>query len=411
MRASRSTSSASARVRVRREGPVPIGDNPCMRTRNASAVASARRAMALAGHPGVSWSILAEARMDVLPSPEVVIERLREAIEARPALGPAPKVVTAEGREAGALRAAFADVPYDERGALLRAALIRGHPPSVLVAAHHGVLDGLGLLALLGVATGVAFESSARGLAVRRPSLPFAISAALRAGEALLAPPARIEPAPGQGPLGPGDHLLAMDLPIGRVRTAAAVAAAVSAVREWNQRRGGQRGRIVVAVGASRRPGTELGLEERSAYLRIRIGATRAGASGSTGSAAADDEDAVRALLAAARPEPPAPAGRAVGVLAGPAGALAGWLSPRLGSTLLVSSLGSVHGPPGLRSVAFRPVAHGRSGVALGLATVGDTTTVTLRARRRDFEPDAAGVLLAAVADRLSNRAQTGTQM
>jgi hypothetical protein len=301
------------------------------------------------------------------------------------------------GEDAGAtVRAAFADEPYAEPGPVLRVALVSGHPPSVLVAAHHGALDGLGLLALLGVALGAPFGSSARGLGHRRPPVPFAVSAALRAGEALLAPPARIEPVPRPGPAEPGDHLVALDLPIGRVGTAAAVAAAVRAVRGWNREHGGTgKGRMVVAVGASRRPGIDLRLEDRSAYLRIRVGAAEAGG-----------EDAVRAMLATARPGPPIPGGRAAGLLASPAAAVAGRLSGRLGSTLLVSSLGSVAGPPGLRSVAFHPVAHGRSGVALGLASVGDTTTVTLRARRRDFGPEGAAALLGAVAAQLSSGAQ-----
>lgn len=370
--------------------------------RGSSEVAGARRAMALSGHPGVSWSILAEAAVDALPPPEAVAERLREAIADRPDLGPVPAVGMVAAGGAHAARAEFADRPYAEPGPVLRVALVDGDPPSVLVAAHHGALDGLGLLALLGVALGTPFGSSVRGLGPRRPPLPFLASAALRAAEALVAPPLRVHPAPGSAPGPrsgrargrergrPGDHLLATGLPIGRVGTAGAVLAAAEAVRAWNRTRGAAgRGRMVVAVGASRRAGAGLELEERSAYLRIRVGA-------------GDDEEAVRALLAAARPEPAAPAGRAAGVLALPAGLMASALSSRLGSTLLVSNLGSVHGPEGVRSVAFHPVAHGRSGVAVGLATVGDAATVTLRARRSDFGPEAAAALLREVADRLA---------
>jgi len=76
-------------------------------------------------------------------------------------------------------------------------------------------------------------------------------------------------------------------------------------------------------------------------------------------------------------------------------------LSARMGSTLLVSNLGLLRGPPGLGSVEFYPVAHGRSGVALGAASVGDRTVLTLRARRRDFDEEDLRDLLTRIAGRL----------
>jgi hypothetical protein len=75
-------------------------------------------------------------------------------------------------------------------------------------------------------------------------------------------------------------------------------------------------------------------------------------------------------------------------------------LAPRLGSTFLTSNLGVVTAAP-VESLAFYPAASGRSGVAFGAATVGDTTTVTTRARRRDFDRDAAARLLSLLVDAL----------
>jgi hypothetical protein len=304
--------------------------------------------------------------------------------------------------DASRLKHAFADERYAEGGPAVRMALVAEPDPAVLLAAHHGALDGLGLLALLGVVLGEPVRSSAKGLGDRRPAGSFAASAGRRLAEALVAPPARVAPSSGTprgpGAGGSGDLVLARDVadadahPAG---TAAVVAAAVRAIEEWNaagtggRRRASSR-RIVIAVGASRRPGTDLSLEERSAYLRIR---PRSGGLND-----------VRAALYSAAPEPaPDLAGgrpRRWAVALAAIGARA--LSARLGSTLLVSNLGLVTGPDGLRSVAFHPVAHGRSGLAVGAATVGGVTTLTVRARRRDFDPAGAQAFLVALAAELT---------
>lgn len=97
----------------------------------------------------------------------------------------------------------------------------------------------------------------------------------------------------------------------------------------------------------------------------------------------------VTAVLAAQPPEPDFPARSSRLARLGTR-----LLASRLGSTFLVSNLGVVSTGDTVRSLAFYPAASGRSGVAFGAATTGDTTTVTVRARRKDFDAAAAARLL-----------------
>jgi hypothetical protein len=127
-----------------------------------------------------------------------------------------------------------------------------------------------------------------------------------------------------------------------------------------------------------------LTLADESAYLRIHVDPSEPGG-------------AARAL-AEAEPEPKA--GPQQAALAG--SVLARSLSRRLGSTALVSNLGRIQAPIGLTSVAFWPVAHGRSGVAVGAATVGNGTSLTLRARRASFGDAPAHRFLDLVVRRMS---------
>ncbi len=134
-------------------------------------------------------------------------------------------------------------------------------------------------------------------------------------------------------------------------------------------------------MGASRRAEEELTPDRQTAYLRVR--ATR--------SATVPD---LRARIAAAEPEPDFPETSARGI--GP------WvthlLRGRLGATALLSNLGVLEAP-GLRSVAMFPATSGPRAVAVGLATAGGTTTLSLRTRRADFAPADSARLLADIVD------------
>lgn len=302
--------------------------------------------------------------------PVQAADRLRALVDRHPSLGVAPPV---RSRDEHTL-AEFADEPYRDGASLVRVAVGPDEhgADTVVVAAHHGAVDGLGLLAILGAVVGGPVTSSARGIGDRRPLTSWEASAARRVAEAVVAPPVRI--APRRGTRGArGDVLLASSVPAARAGSAELIVAATRATTAWNR----AARPVVAAVGLSRRSGARLTPEPAAAFSRLRVPADA-------------DVDAVRALLAAQPPEPTPPPG-------GPGSSLlATVLATRLGATFLTSNLGVVDGP-GLRSVAFHPVASGRSGVAIGLASTAGATTVTLRARRASFDDSAAAELLALV--------------
>ena len=319
------------------------------------------------GDPAASWSILLEADLREAPDPAAVSARMRRAAEEFPNLGPA--AVVRRPSDWDGVRAEFADGHYREGGPLVRVALA-GH--SLVIAAHHGAVDGLGLLALLGVALGEPVHSSATGVALRSPDRPYLLSALDRVREAVWTPPTRIEPSLRGNET--GDHLVSRALPAVKLGSARLTSAALDATRRWNAARGVPHGRVVAAIGASWRGGADPRPEADSALLRLRL------------PAGATEED-VRALLAAAAPEAGFPSAH---------NPLARWgmrvLASRLGSTFLASNLGVVDADvAGLR---FFPAASGRSGVAFGVVTTGEVTTATVRVRRRDFDAAAAAGLL-----------------
>jgi hypothetical protein len=262
------------------------------------------------------------------------------------------------------VRRAFAEAPYMDGGATLRIALLRGPSPRLVLAGHEGAIDGLGLVALLGVVLGDSVTSGARGVGDASPRGSVLLSAAGRIVEAFCYPPARVA---RSGSSEVGEHLVARTAPRLTGGTAQLMAAALRAVAAWNRERGVRSRRLVLAIGASHRAGGQIGVGYDAAWFRLRL---------KTGT----DVEARRALdTADPRPVPPPVESGAVLTTANRV------LSRRLGSTLLVSNLGPLAGPPSLLSTVFYPVAYGRSGVALGALTLGDVTTLGLRARGRDF--------------------------
>lgn len=376
-------------------------------------VATARAVVGWYGDPTISWSVLLQARLDAPVAAVAVAERLHALVERYPHLGAAPRVPVHATVDWPRVRAAFADAPYADGASLVRVA-VAGDSGLLLVAAHHGATDGLGLLAILGAALDVDVVSRARGIADRRSSSAFLTSAARRLAEALLTPPARITPAPAGEPAASlttavappatqttpapttpaqaattpasnahqlaeaGDVLTAAELPAASAGSAALTAAVTRAAQEWNERHGAPYLRAVAGLGVSRRDGHQATPVADSAFLRLRLPRDATA-------------DVVRRLIAAQPPEPDFPRSRS----AVPA-ALTRVLASRLGSTFLASNLGIVDAR-GVRALAFYPTASGRSGIAVGAATTGDTTTITLRARRTDFTPAAADTFLAGI--------------
>jgi hypothetical protein len=312
-----------------------------------------------------SWSIVLDAEVEGAPDAELLERRLVAAW--RPEFGRAPEV---RPRAPGDLER-MADAPFRDGRPLLRAA---AGEETVLLGAHHSALDGLGLVALLGLALDARVQSSARGLPPEQP----VASGTSRTRELLRTPAFAVT---GMGAPGArGDHLRARLLPAGAsVGTARLVAAADRAVRDAD----GSGGPPVIAVGASRRPGSEPTLEDASAFLRVRL---------DVGS----EEETRAALRNAVAAEGPVAPGR----LTLAAGPLLGLAARRVGATLLVSNLGLISGP-GIRSVAFYPAAGGRSGLAIGAAGAGELVTITLRAPRSRYSAADVDRLLSAVAAEL----------
>ncbi|HEY3259867.1 MAG TPA: hypothetical protein VGJ95_06290 [Pseudonocardiaceae bacterium] len=356
--------------------------------RAADPVAAARAVVGWYGDPTISWSVLLQARLAAPVAAGAVAERLARLVVRYPHLG-APPVVQAVPDEAWpAACAAFADRPYADRAPMVRTA-VGTESGLVLVAAHHGATDGLGLLAVLAAALGITLTSQASGIADRPSSSPFLASAARRLAEALFAPPARIAPArpatgrPAPGHPAPGDVLVCADLPAAPVGSAALTAAIGRAAQEWNARHRTPYRRAVAGLGLSRRSGDRATPVAGSAFLRLRL-------------PGASDTGTVRGLIAAQPPEPDFPRSSSRMPIV-----VTRLLASRLGSTFLASNLGVVHGPHQVRSLAFYPAASGRSGVAVGAATVGHTTTITLRARRSSFDRAGAAELLSMIVARL----------
>lgn len=325
----------------------------------------------VAGHPSISWSIVLDARPTAPVSPNEIQARLSTAWPGDGRAGPPPTVAEGEAGEHLERLVDAANQPFVEGGPLCRVIVLddpAGGPGRILVAGHHAVLDGMGLLAVLGAALSRPFATTARGGdgSAVRPAR--ARDVARRILEAALAPPTRVAPdVDGRSASGEGDHLVRCTVR-GAISSAALAAASGAAVRAWNRSRGSAADRIVVAIGASATSGAPLSIGRRAMWFRVRLG---------TGG-----PDQVREAMRARGPEPRESASlmrvaRASGVST--------LLERRTGSTLLVSHLGGIDPHGGVSELAFFPSAHGRSGVAVGGASIGDRTIVTVRARRRDF--------------------------
>ncbi len=273
-----------------------------------------------------------------------------------------------------------ANLPYGNHDALLRVKLADGGRVLVL-AAHHGVIDGLGLMGVAAAVTGLPLTSGARGVPSDAEPSGFARRSVGRLAEALVAPPVRLAASPRGGD---GDWLLAREVVAPHAGTATLVLGATETVRAWNAGRRTTGRRPVLALGLSRRPGDPTPAPDRdTAYSRVPVAtlSTR--------------EDAAR-VVAETRPEPAFPVtdGRGWGPR------LARLLSSRLGSTMLVSNLGLVAND-GVERVDFWPVATGPAGVCLGLASSPGVTSLTLRARRSWFDQAQATRLMDLVAEQV----------
>lgn len=240
-------------------------------------------------------------------------------------------------------------------------------PTRITLGAQHEHCDGLGLLTLLGAATGTKATSSARGVGERAARGSALGSTGRRLAEALLAPPAPVAAPPATGPQEAGEAFVRFTV-ARRLSVAELTHAAVRGVTAHNSAAGVRTTRVAVAIGASRLGGGAPVVGDHSALLRLR-GVERLSV------------PEVRAAIRDAAPEPPPPGAGDGPSLTGRLATVAmGALSSRLGSTLLVSHLGEVDAP-GVEELAFYPVTAGGSGVSVGAVGLRGRTVVTLRGR------------------------------
>lgn len=359
--------------------------------RNASAYRSARSVIGLYGDQAVSWSILLEADLTSALDPQLAGKRLDDLVARHPHLGSAPQLLRLSPDDWAPTRAAFADRPYSPDEPLVRVA-VQG--ARVLVAAHHGAADGIGLLALLGAVLDQPVRSSARGVLDRAPNPSFLRSAARRLSEAVFTPPSRVAADRGDAA---NDAFATPDVlnasfaatPDGRLDTATLVSAGARAVAGYNAARGASARRLVAAVGASKDGGNSPNPWHSSTFLRLPV-----------------DPDAtvdeVREQLRVQPPEPDFPVAGG-GVTSSLASRFARLLAPRLGSTYLASNLGLISADA-VTAVRFFPAASGPNGVSFGLASTPSGGSFTVRARGASCSPAGAQELL----NRLVEAAQRG---
>jgi hypothetical protein len=322
------------------------------------------------GDNSLSWSIALRATLDQTVDASGVEARLQSLASVYPDIV-LPEFVT-RGTDIHHLVAGA----FEPGGSVLRVDVAENQ---LTVAAHHSTMDGLGLLALMGELTRRTVETDVRGLAGRREQ-PVLRAAASRLIEAAVRPSATVAKVGERAGL---DALATADLG-SMPRTTDLVLATAGAVAAWNTARGERPSRVAVAIGTSLVSGAGTLFRDDSTYLRLRD-VERLSA------------DAVRYSLRNQPPEPVRGGGLGTSKVVSRVTAL---VSRRLGSTVLVSHLGHVTAP-GVRRLEFHPVAGGRSGVALGAASINGRTTLTLRARGGEQTDDSLADLLSLVVDRL----------
>lgn len=343
------------------------------------AARQAQEVVGLYGDPDVTWGISLETTFVDSVDLGDVTSRLERMVREHPHLGVAPSVEMVGRTEWSSRREASATEGFGPDGRLVRV-LVRDDRRAFFVTVHHGVCDGLGMVALTSAVTGREIVSSARGVGERSARRGFLVSSALRLGEALFAPPARFSGTQG----GTGvDCLRKVDGVPGRVNGAVASAAVLAVHADWPRNRTAGGRRFLAVMGASRREQGTSAPDRQTAYLRVPL---RHG----------DGVDEVRAAIASADPEPDVPETSAGGV--GPV--VMRLLKNRLGYTANVSNLGMLTAD-GLESLVIYPALNGPQALGVGLGSTQFGATVSIRTRRTDFTEAETDRLLVQVVEQV----------
>lgn len=330
------------------------------------ALQQALQVVGLYGDPDVTWGISLEAVFDAPVALDGLDDRLRSAVATYPHLGAVPVVEEVAPEQWSARRESSASAPFGDDARLVRL-LVDSTRSRFFVTAHHGVCDGLGLIALMNVLTGRDLVSGARGVGEMPAQQNFLVSSVLRLAEAVFAPPTRFSGTPSTQPSGTPERMTQADGVAGRVNGALVSAALLAVHDRWPRRRSSGGRRFLTVMGASRREQGTSEPDRQTAYLRIPL---RAGWSRT------EVEDAVKAAV----PEPDFPETSARGI--GPL--ITRTLKNRLGYTVNVSNLGRVSGT-GLASMAMFPAVNGPQAVGVGLVSTDHGATISLRTRRTEF--------------------------
>lgn len=322
--------------------------------------------------PAVAWQILLEAHLQSVPD----VSALQIRVDALNTSLGSPSCAVASSSDPTALRSLMSH----GHSVAIAVGVTERH---LLITAQHHYIDGLGLLAVLGSLLDCDISSSARGTAGRDVVTPGLRALLQRLAEVVFTPPARIAPSRPRGSKDrrATDVFAQVNVPL-PVPPADLVHAAVAAAGAFNTRTGAQHRRTAIAIGVSQVDGASAGMGDHSALLRLRNleGRSR--------------EEVARLVREAPLQPAPVPAG--TGVLIRVATKLALRLfGRRLGSTLLVSHLGSVTVPRDLvASMTFHPVTGGGSGVSIGAVELGGRTTISARARAHQHTSESLGALL-----------------
>ena len=329
------------------------------------------------GDPTVPWVVVLDASTSGTP-PTLAALRERLAGLAAEAGWPLPAT---DAVRTGDRRTLLRDLCSASPQALR----VGVHDGGIVLSARHELLDGLAMLEALGRLLGREVRSAVRGVDASGRTSQGAGALVKRAWELAMRPPRSAARSLAGTETGDAFAVRTVD---GAPRTAELVHGGARAIAAWNRAHRTSARRLSVAVGVSTVPGTDVGLGDHSAFLRLREVETL------TLEEVRHQLGRAPLQLGGFHHTPPRGLGGMTRTLLRAA-------APRLGSTLLVSHLGAVSGPEELDRLAFFPVTGGRSGLSLGAVTMPGRTTLTLRARATRFDDEGLQALLALVVDEL----------
>ena len=127
------------------------------------AVHKAREVVGLYGDPDTSWAIGLDTRWARPVDVAVLSARLADHADEHPHLGGPATVSEVAEEDWQRRRIEVLATPY-EIGAPLVRCLATAEGTRLMVGAHHGAMDGFGMVAVLERITGRAFRTSARGV-------------------------------------------------------------------------------------------------------------------------------------------------------------------------------------------------------------------------------------------------------